>query len=89
VVRRLRLPVAARVDTERRRPVRVVPSARGWPGGPVIASAGPWRSSGRWWTADGRAWDRDEWDVELAGGAVYRLARDRTTERWEIEGILD
>ena len=88
-VRRLRLPIAARVETERQRPVRVFPSARGWPGGAVTMAAGPWRSSGRWWTAGRGAWDRDEWDVELATGAVYRLARHRVTGQWEIEGTLD
>jgi protein ImuB len=34
-------------------------------------------------------WNRDEWDVALSDGAVYRIYRDRTNERWFIEGILD
>lgn len=86
--RRFRPPIAARVVVEHGRPVRVQPAARGLPGGTVIACAGPWRSSGRWWTLDHSGWDRDGWDVELAGG-VYRLARDRTTGRWVVEGIAD
>ena len=88
-LRRLRLPVAARVDVERRIPVHVVPSARGLAGGRVIASAGPWRSSGGWWTFNRAHWDRDEWDVELSTGDLYRIARDRSNGQWVVEGILD
>jgi protein ImuB len=87
-LRRLPLPVAARVCVEQGRPVRVTSSARGLPGGPVKQCAGPWRSSGAWWTLDRRTWDRDEWDVELPGG-VYRLARDRATGAWSIDAIVD
>ncbi len=88
-LRRFRLPVAARVETERQMPARVWPSARGLPGGAVLRASGPWRSSGRWWMTTRGAWDRDEWDVELTTGAVYRLARDRTTGQWDVEGTLD
>lgn len=87
-LRRLPLPVAAEVMVEHGRPVRVTPSARGLPGGPVKHCAGPWRSSGAWWTLDRRKWDRDEWDVELPSG-VFRLARDRTTGSWSIDAIVD
>ena len=34
-------------------------------------------------------WSRDEWDVALADGAVYRIFRDRTTDGWFIEGVVD
>jgi protein ImuB len=34
-------------------------------------------------------WNRDEWDVALSDGAVYRLFRERGTERWFVEGIVD
>jgi protein ImuB len=34
-------------------------------------------------------WNRDEWDVALADGAVYRIFRDRDTDGWFIEGIVD
>ena len=34
-------------------------------------------------------WSRDEWDVSLADGAVYRIFRDRTTDGWFIEGVVD
>jgi protein ImuB len=36
-----------------------------------------------------RGWNRDEWDVALKSGAVCRIYRDRTTERWFLEGIYD
>jgi protein ImuB len=34
-------------------------------------------------------WDRDEWDVALGDGAVYRLFRDRASDAWFIDGIVD
>jgi protein ImuB len=35
------------------------------------------------------AWDHDEWDVTLSDGAVYRIFRDRETDMWLIDGIVD
>jgi protein ImuB len=87
--RRFALPVAARVVVEHGRPVRVLASARGQAGGAVVGCAGPWRTSGEWWQLDGAGWDRDAWDVELDTGGLYRLARRRTTNTWEIEGAFD
>ena len=88
-LRRFRLPIAARVDVERGGPVRVVPSSSAIAPGRIVNRAGPWRSSGRWWTSDRTKWDRDEWDVELSSGGCYRLARDRASGQWEIEGLED
>ena len=88
-LRRFRLPIAARVDVERGGPVRVVPSSSAIAAGRIVNRAGPWRSSGRWWTSDRTTWDRDEWDVELASGGCYRLARDRASGQWEIDGEID
>jgi hypothetical protein len=34
-------------------------------------------------------WSRDEWDVALADGAVYRIFRDRMTDGWFIDGVVD
>jgi protein ImuB len=34
-------------------------------------------------------WDRDEWDVTLSDGATYRVFRERDTDAWFIEGIVD
>jgi len=101
-MRRFRLPMAVRVVTDHGAPVRVVLNERG-PAlseprrgeskgeskGAVTHRAGPWRTSGQWWTADRDTWDRDEWDVGVDTGVVYRLARDRATDRWEVEGVID
>ena len=89
ILRRFRIPIAARVVVERGGPVRVMPSSSAIPSGLIVNRAGPWRTSGRWWTTDRTKWDRDEWDVELAGGGCYRLARLRDTGAWEIEGEID
>jgi hypothetical protein len=104
VLRRQRVPPAIRVSVEQGRPVYLAPSRRGVPYGAVVQAAGPWRSSGGWWgmAADaGRAkgngpgeraespWNRDEWDVALKSGAVCRIYRDRTTDRWCLEAVYD
>lgn len=89
-LRRLRFPMAVRVTTEQGTPVRVVLPVREGTGGVVRGCAGPWRTSGAWWDLDRRStWDRDEWDVELVDGSVYRLVRQRATGQWELDGIFD
>ena len=88
-IRRFRLPVAAEVQVERGAPTRLHVSSRAMAGGEVTFRAGPWRTSGQWWTADRETWDRDEWDVAMESGVIYRLTRDRVTERWEVEGVID
>jgi protein ImuB len=87
VFRRQRLPPAIRVAVEHGRPVHLAASRRGLPCGAIVQAAGPWRASGGWWTD--RRWSRNEWDIELAGGAVCRIFQDRSTERWFLEGIYD
>jgi protein ImuB len=54
--------------------------------GAVTAAAGPWRVSGDWWDS---AFSREEWDVALAGGAAFRVFRDRLCGEWYVEGELD
>ncbi len=101
-IRRFRLPIAASVTVKEGRPVRVVTGRPAVRGGCVEASAGPWRTSGEWWrVADARvqvndegsaahvAWNRDEWDVNLADGGVYRIYRDRQRDRWFVDGVID
>jgi protein ImuB len=94
--RRFRLPIAASVMVKAGRPVRVTTGRGGMRGGAVGAAAGPWRTSGEWWRTGKRAegegeggWDRDEWDVALADGGIYRIFQDRSSEGWFVEGIVD
>jgi protein ImuB len=83
-LRIFRPPLDARVKAPDGRPVQI--AARGIQGN-VIASAGPWRTSGDWWKTDG--WSRDEWDVALSDGALYRICLDRVTGGWLVEGSYD
>jgi hypothetical protein len=39
--------------------------------------------------AGGAGWDRDEWEVALNDGAVYRIFRDREADGWFIDAIVD
>ena len=34
-------------------------------------------------------WDRDEWDVAMADGTVYRLVVEREVGQWFLEGVID
>ena len=90
-LRRFRLPVPARVHVQDGRPVRIATDRRGVTGGPVVHSAGPWRTSGEWWNdaAAARSWDRDEWDVALGDGTLYRLFVERDIGQWFLDGIVD
>jgi protein ImuB len=55
--------------------------------GNVLTASGPWRSSGEWW-ADTH-WDRDEWDIDLSNGGVYRIYCRRDSRDWFVEGVYD
>jgi protein ImuB len=35
------------------------------------------------------SWDRDEWDVALTDGAMYRIFQDRDSGGWFIEAVFD
>ena len=89
VLRRFRHPMSARVTVKHGHPVRVSTSPPHSASGRVVTRAGPWRSSGHWWKPSHSLWDRDEWDVELSDGGVYRLFRDRVSDRWFVEGVVD
>ncbi|MFT5469387.1 MAG: protein ImuB [Verrucomicrobiales bacterium] len=84
VLRRFRPPrpvlLAAERDGPYERPVEITNGALR---GPVRAARGPWLNSGDWW--DRFAWARQEWDVELTDGNLYRLVRE--DERWKLDGV--
>ena len=90
-LRRFRLPVPARVQVQEGRPTRITTDRRGVAGGVVVQCAGPWRTSGEWWNdaAAGRPWDRDEWDVAIGDGTIYRLYVERDIGQWFLEGVVD
>lgn len=89
-LRRFRLPIPVRVQVCDGRPARLTTDRRGVAGGAVVQAAGPWRTSGEWWhEGHARAWDRDEWDVALADGTVYRLFVEREVGHWFLDGVMD
>jgi protein ImuB len=82
-LRAFRPPLKAEVVVQEGAPVFVTaPSVNG----KVQDRAGPWRASGDWWDV---AWSREEWDVLLSSGGVYRIFRDRVQDAWFVEGELD
>jgi protein ImuB len=74
----------ARVELKQERPARIF-AERVY--GNVLEAAGPWRTSGDWWRDT--AWDRDEWDIGLNDGGVYRIYLDRPVRQWFVEGSYD
>lgn len=85
-LRRFRFPIPTRVQVREGRPVRVVTDRQGMASGAIVQAAGPWRTSGEWWS---EPWDRDEWDVSMADGTLYRLVVERSIGQWFLEGIVD
>ena len=101
-LRRFRLPIPARVLLDGSHPVSV---RTDWPalaGGRVQVAAGPWRTSGEWWKTPAApagaqpaspprraGWNRDEWDVALSDGGLYRIFEDRDTGRWFVGAVVD
>jgi len=55
--------------------------------GLVRVAAGPWTLEEGWWNET--PVERDYWDVELGGGRLYRVYRDRTTGDWFADGMYD
>jgi protein ImuB len=81
-LRAMRPVLAARVQMAEGQPVHVAAQdVRGH----VVSAAGPWRTSGDWWTTD--PWAREEWDVALSDGALYRIYCERGG--WFVEGSYD
>jgi protein ImuB len=83
-LRAYRPPLAAHVVVRDGAPafVSAGPAVRG----PVVDRAGPWRASGDWWDVP---WSREEWDVAMAGGALFRIFNDRLRDAWFVDGELD
>lgn len=83
-LRRFRPPLPAKVELTATSALAYVFTHRLH--GAVTAVRGPWRGSGDWWQPELR-WEREEWDVELAGGGLYRVVR--TPDGWWLEGEYD
>jgi protein ImuB len=69
-----------------------LPIAVGTPQQLVVDVAGPWRADELWWddalaAPVSRFVQRDEYDVLLEDGALWRIARDG--ERWTLRGTYD
>jgi len=82
--RYFRPPLEARVTAERLR-TRMFQ-------GKILQIAGPWRSSGDWWhgsSGENANWNRDEYDLALSDGALYRIYLDRAPKKWFVEGVYD
>jgi protein ImuB len=82
---RFRPPRTIKVCVERSKPVRI---DSGEYAGAIRAAAGPWALSGEWW--EPAPWTREEWDVELEEGGVFRIFRQRSFRQrsyWYLEGI--
>ena len=55
--------------------------------GLVTRCAGPWKTAGEWWAET--AWSREEWDVALDDGALYRIYQESASQEWFVHGIYD
>ena len=84
-LRMFRPPLRAKVTLHDGKPKHVACLKRKEISGDILWIAGPWRSSGDWWEQDG--WARDEWDIALSDGALYRLYCD--SAGWFVEGSFD
>jgi nucleotidyltransferase/DNA polymerase involved in DNA repair len=82
-LRRWRPALPAKVELQQHTPVFVWTAHAA---GTVRALAGPWRGSGDWWDPAHR-WQREEWDVALDSGGLYRLLH--TPDGWFLEGEYD
>lgn len=83
-LRLFRPALHARVDVAHLAPKNVQASGVK---GRVTRHAGPWKTAGEWWAAS--AWSREEWDVALDDGALYRIYQESSNHEWFVYGIYD
>lgn len=83
--RYFRPPLRARVEIEGGRPRKVYAQQIY---GNVVECAGPWKASGDWWLGAAPEWAREEWDLGLNDGGLYR-AFTTEEEEWFLEGSYD
>ena len=55
--------------------------------GLIRIAAGPWSLEDGWWNE--HPVERDYWDIELSGGRLYRIYRDRSSGDWFADGMYD
>ena len=79
----LRPPRPAEVFCQRARPTYV--RAEGM-GGRVVHVAGPWRTRMDWWKEEVH---RDDWDVILSDGGIYRIFHDLRRDPWFVDARYD
>ena len=53
----------------------------------IARMTGPWRTSGDWWST--APWNRDEYDIAMVDGTLYRIYRDNCSKLWFFEGSYD
>ncbi len=86
-LRSFRPPLAIEVVCDRGRPDFVRSERIETPiQGRVVGCAGPWRTTGEWW---GERLARDDYDLELSDGGLYRVYREHATNRWFAVGTYD
>jgi protein ImuB len=94
-----RPPLAAAVELHEKRPVSI---SCGNVRKPILAFAGPTKTTGEWWSET--PWAREEWDVLVPAlhpkfqpdapavqeeKALYRIYKDLHSKCWFVEGIYD
>jgi protein ImuB len=82
--RAFRPPLSAQVHPRQGPPQQIT---AGPVRGRVLVYAGPWRTSGDWWTAN--PWARDDFDLALSDGALYRLYFEFFSKSWFLAGRYD
>ena len=85
-IRLFRPPLTADVEPSAGPPQRLhAPGIRG----SILRRSGPWRASCDWWTTG--HWNRDEWDIALSDGALYRIFRvpPPLAAGWFVDGRYD